>query len=431
MLDIRLITEDSAKVKERLKYRRVQSDLIDTIISLNTEKRETQKSADELRNMKKTLSKDVGMLKSKGEDASGIMAKVAGINTRLESLEEKEKSVNSGLESAMLIVPNLPLEDVPEGADDTSNVEIKKWGTPRKFDFKPLPHFELGQKLGILDFERGARISGSGFTLYHGGAAKLERALINFMLDTHAQAGYEEKLVPFLINSASLQGTGQLPKFKDDLYRIDSSDLYLNPTAEVPLTNIYRGEVLRESDLPLKITAYAPSFRLEAGSWGSQTRGLIRQHQFNKVELVKFTKPEDSAAEHEDMLSEAEKILKLLELPYRVVLLSSGDMGFSAAKCYDLEVWLPGQSGAEGGYREISSVSNCMDFQSRRASIKFKRDSTGKQEFVHTLNGSGLAVGRTLVAVMENYQQEDGSILIPLVLQKYMDGLKAITAAKQ
>ncbi len=424
MLDINRIMEDERGVKAKLKFRLKTMELIEKISVLNYKKKETQKTADELRHRKKSLSKEVGLLKSKGGDAEGQMKEVAGINAELLTVEEMEKSLNVELETALLMVPNMPMDGVPEGPDETFNMEIKKWGKVREFTFEPLPHYELAQKLGILDFERGAKIAGSGFTLYNGGAARLERALINFMLDTHSGAGYEEKFVPFLINSSSLRGTGQLPKFKEDIYRIESSDLYLNPTAEVPLTNIYSNEVIGEPDLPLKFTAYAPSFRLEAGSWGSQTRGLIRQHQFNKVELVNFSRPEDSEILHQDMLKEAEKILQLLELPYRVVLLSSGDMGFSAAKCYDLEVWLPGLN----NYKEISSVSNCMDFQARRANIKFRRESTGKPEFVHTLNGSGLAVGRTLVAVLENYQQEDGSVAIPGILQKYLDGAVAVTA---
>ncbi len=424
MLDIKLIMENEADVKSRLKYRLKSPELIEKISALNAEKREIQRTADELRHSRKSISKEVGILKARGGDASKLMKDVDRIGTELAKVEEREKAVNIELEENLLLLPNLPMDDVPAGPDESSNIEIRKWGYPREFSFNPLPHYELGQRLGILDFERGAKIAGSGFTLYNGKAAKLERALIDFMLDTNEAAGYEEKLVPFLINSTSLQGTGQLPKFKEDLYRIDSSELYLNPTAEVPLTNIYRNEILRESDLPIKITGYAPSFRLEAGSWGSQTRGLIRQHQFNKVELVKFTRPEDSVKEHQDMLRDAEKILQLLELPYRVVMLSSGDMGFSAAKCYDLEVWLPSLN----NYKEISSVSNCLDFQSRRAEIKFRRESTGKVEFVHTLNGSALAVGRTLVAILENYQQEDGSIAVPGILQKYMDGSIAIPA---
>ncbi len=417
MLDIKLIMENEALIREKLKDRLKSPEMLKAILQLNEEKKEVQKTADDLRHKKKSLSKEVGILKSKGGDASLLMKEVEKINTGLFDIEEREKAVSQELENSLLMLPNIPADDVPAGRDDTFNREIKKWGKPREFRFTPLPHYELAQKLGILDFERGAKIAGSGFTLYNGEAAKLERALINFMLDTHTQNGYEEKSVPFIVGAKSLQGTGQLPKFKDDLYKIDSSDLYLNPTAEVALTNIYSDEILKESELPVSVTAYAPSFRLEAGSWGKDTRGIIRQHQFNKVELVKFTKPEDSENEHQSMLAEAEKILQLLNLPYRVVILSGGDMGFSASKCYDLEVWLPGMN----SYKEISSVSNCHDFQARRANIRFRRESTGKPEFVHTLNGSGLAAGRTLVALLENYQEEDGSIAIPGILQKYLD----------
>ncbi len=422
MIDVKLILENEAEIKLKLKDRLKTPELLGKISSLYNEKKEVQQNADELRHQKKTLSKEVGMLKSKGEDASDIMKQVEEINLKLSGLEEREKTIAEEVDAALLMIPNIPMDGVPEGADETFNKETKKWGGPREFSFKPLPHYEVAEKLGILDFERGSKIGGSGFTLYHGMAARLERALINFMLDTHAAGGYEEKFVPFMINAAALRGTGQLPKFKEDLYKIEGLDLYLNPTAEVPLTNIYQNEILKESDLPVCITAYAPSFRLEAGSYGKDTRGIIRQHQFNKVELVKFSRPEDSEKEHQSMLEEAEKILQLLNLPYRVVLLSKGDMGFSAAKCYDIEVWLPSMN----SYKEISSVSNCLDFQARRANIKFRREAGGKVEYLHTLNGSGLAVGRTLVAVLENYQQEDGSVIIPDILQKYMNGVIAI-----
>ncbi|MEJ5284359.1 MAG: serine--tRNA ligase [Brevinematia bacterium] len=417
MHDLKFLTENIEIVREKLKYRLKNPEYLDIIVELYQKKRELQKEGDDLRNKKKNISKEIGIKKSKKEDASDLMKEAELIQSRLDEIEKSEKEVEEKLYSTALLIPNIPMDDVPDGSDESYNVEIKRWGEPRKFDFKPLTHYEIGEKLNILDFERGAKIAGSGFTLYNGKAALLERALINFMLDLHRENGYEEKWLPFLINGESLLGTGHLPKFEEDLYRINGENLYLNPTAEAPLTNIYRGEILKESDLPIWITAFAPSFRKEAGSYGKDTKGIIRQHQFSKVELVKLCKPEDSEKEHQSMLAEAEKVLQLLELPYRVVVLARGDMGFSAGKCYDIEVWLPGH----GGYKEISSVSNCLDFQARRANIKFRREETGKTEYVHTLNGSGLAVGRTVVAILENYQQEDGSVVIPVVLQKYMN----------
>lgn len=423
MIDVKLILENVDAVKEKLKNRVKTPETLDKIAATYNQRKELQFEGDQLRNQKKNLSKEIGMLKSKGQDASALMQEVETINNKLSSNEANEKAINEEVEALLLTIPNIPQDGIPVGADESANVEVRRWGTPRQFNFKPLAHYEIGEKLGMLDFERGAKISGSGFTLYHGAAARLERALINFMLDTHGNSGYEEKFVPFMISTDSLRGTGQLPKFKDDQYKIEGEELYMNPTAEVPLTNIYRDEILNESDLPKRFTAYAPSFRKEAGSYGKDTRGIIRQHQFNKVELVKFSRPEDSEAEHQSMVAQAEKILQLLNLPYRVIILSTGDMGFAASKCYDIEVWLPSLN----AYKEISSCSNCLDFQARRANIKFRRTSIGKTEFVHTLNGSGLAVGRTLVAVLENYQQEDGSVVIPDALQNYTNGLVRIT----
>lgn len=418
MIDVKLILENPAQIKDALKFRLKTPEVLDQVASLYGEKTKAQAEADTLRHDKREVSKEIGILKSKDprQDVSDLMKKSEDINKRLAVLEQTEKEIGDKVETLVLTIPNMPMEGVPDGPDETHNKEVKKWGAPRTFDFKPQTHFDLAEKIGILDFERGSKISGSGFTLYHGGAAKLERALINFMLDTHTRNGYQEKFVPFLVSGKSLTGTGQLPKFKEDLYKLEGEDLYLNPTAEVPLTNIYRDEVLKEEQFPVWITAYAPSFRKEAGSYGKDTRGIIRQHQFNKVELVKFSKPEDSEKEHQTMLEEAEKILQLLELPYRVVILAAGDMGFAASKCYDVEVWLPSMN----TYKEISSVSNCRDFQARRANIKFRRTATGKTEFVHTLNGSGLAVGRTLVAILENYQNADGSVNVPAVLRPYL-----------
>ncbi|NPV38553.1 Seryl-tRNA synthetase [Brevinematales bacterium NS] len=423
MVDIRFLVENEALVREKLRYRLKDMALLDEIMALDEKRRSLQKEGDVLRSEKNQKSKEIGALKAKGGDASALMAEVGRLGERLADLERQEREVSENLTAKLMMIPNIPMDDVPVGEDESANQEIRRWGEIPSFSFTPLSHDEIAERLGILDFERGAKIAGSGFTLYRGLGARLERALINFMLDTHREDGYEEYFVPFLIKGKSLEGTGQLPKFKDDLYRVEGEDLYLNPTAEVPLTNIYQNEILEEKDLPRWITAYAPSFRKEAGSYGKDTKGIIRQHQFNKVELVKFCRPEDSEKEHQQMVEQAQKILKKLGLAHRVVVLSQGDMGFSAAKCYDVEVWLPGQN----RYREISSVSNCRDFQARRAQIRFRRESTGKPEYVHTLNGSGLAVGRTVVAILENYQQADGSVLIPEVLRPYMGGLERIT----
>jgi seryl-tRNA synthetase len=422
MLDIKYLLENRDEAKELLASRKIGPALVEKIILDYEEKCRTQKDADDLRNRRNTISKEIGAKKSKGENAGELMAEVAAIKLKMEAVEAREKELDASIRDTLLRIPNLPRPDVPVGQDESANKEVSRWGTPRKFGFTPMEHHDIGEKLGIIDFERGAKIAGHGFILYRGAGALLERTLINFMLDTHTSDGFQEQFVPFMINTESLTATGQLPKFEEDSYRIDGENLYMNPTAEVPLTNIYRDEILDESALPIKVTAYAPSFRREAGSYGKDTKGLIRVHQFNKVELVKFARPEDSEMEQQSMLAQAEKVLRLLELPYRVIVLSTGDMGFSAAKCYDIEVWLP----SLGGYKEISSVSNCTDFQARRANIRFRREETKKTEFVHTLNGSGLAVGRTMVAVLENYQQADGSIEIPAVLVPYMRGLTEI-----
>jgi len=397
--------------------------LLDEVIALDGKRRSLQKEGDTLRNEKNQRSREIGAIKAKGGDVTAVLAEVNRLGERLADIERQEREIGEALAAKLMMIPNFPMDDVPVGADEEANQEIRRWGTIPEFSFTPKTHDVIAEELGILDFERGAKIAGSGFTLYRGIGARLERALINFMLDLHREAGYEEYFVPFLIKGSSLEGTGQLPKFKEDLYHIEGEDLYLNPTAEVPLTNIYQNEILTEKDLPRWITAYAPSFRKEAGSYGKDTKGIIRQHQFNKVELVKITRPEDSEKEHQQMVEQAQKVLMKLGLVHRVVVLSQGDMGFSAAKCYDVEVWLPGQN----RYREISSVSNCRDFQARRAQIRFRREATGKTEYVHTLNGSGLAVGRTVVAILENYQQEDGSVIIPEVLRPYLGGVERIT----
>ena len=419
MLDIKLIRENPDFVKERLKTRdEALVFVIDEILTVDKERRKLIAEVEQLKAEKNKLSKEIGKLFKEGkkEEAQKAKEEVVAKNERIECLEKELKEVEKRFNNLLLTVPNLPYESVPVGKDESENVEVRRWGEPRKFDFEPLPHWEIGEKLGILDFERGAKLSGSRFTVMFKEAARLERALINFMLDIHTKEhGYTEVWSPVLVKPEILTGTGQLPKFEEDLYKICDEDLYLLPTAEVSLTNLHAGEILKEEELPKYYTAYTPCFRREAGSHGRDVRGILRQHQFDKVELVKIVKPEESYNELEKLVNEAEKILQLLELPYRVVELCTGDLGFSAAKTYDIEVWIPSQN----MYREISSCSNTEDFQARRAKIRYKTKE-GKNEFVHTLNGSGLAVGRTLLAVMENYQKPDGSFDIPEVLQKYM-----------
>lgn len=424
MLDMKRILDNPEEVKKQVITRNDDPAKIDRVIELNESRKKAQKEADELRNKRNALSKEIGALKSKGQNADGIMAEVASMKDKLATLEAAETETTLEIEKVMATIPNLTLPEVPVGKDEMFNVEVpgKRWGEPAKFDFEPMAHFDIAEKLGIVDFARGAKVAGSGFILYSGLGARLERALIQFMLDLHTGNGFTEKFVPFMVNADSLYGTGQLPKFEQDLYHIEGESLYMNPTAEVPLINIYRDEILEEDELPIRMTAYAPSFRKEAGSYGKDTRGLIRVHQFNKVELIKLAKPEDSEAEHQSMLDEAELTLRKLGLPYRVITLSTGDTGFSSAKTYDIEVWLP----TMGKYKEISSVSNCMDFQARRGNIRFRRKEIKKVEFVHTLNGSGVAVGRTMVAILENFQRKDGSVAIPEVLQPYMNGIKEI-----
>ncbi len=419
MLDIKLIRENPDFVKERLKTRdEALVFVIDEILTVDKERRKLIAEVEQLKAEKNKLSKEIGKLFKEGkkEEAQKAKEEVVAKNERIECLEKELKEVEKRFNNLLLTVPNLPYESVPVGKDETENVEIRRWGEPRKFDFEPLPHWEIGEKLGILDFERGAKLAGSRFTVMFKEAARLERALINFMLDIHTKEhGYTEVWSPVLVKPEILTGTGQLPKFEEDLYKICDEDLYLLPTAEVSLTNLHAGEILKEEELPKYYTAYTPCFRREAGSHGRDVRGILRQHQFDKVELVKIVKPEESYNELEKLVNEAEKILQLLELPYRVVELCTGDLGFSAAKTYDIEVWIPSQN----MYREISSCSNTEDFQARRAKIRYKTKE-GKNEFVHTLNGSGLAVGRTLLAIMENYQKPDGSFDIPEVLRKYM-----------
>ncbi len=413
MLDIKLIRENPEKINELLKRR--NPDLsVDEVLKIDEQRRKLQFELDNLRATRKSESNKIGAMKKEGIDTTEIQAEIRKLGEDAKALEEKLTELDEKQRDALLRIPNTPDESIPIGADDSANVEIKRWGEPTKFDFEFKAHWDLCPELGMLDFERGVKLAHTRFTLYRNLGAKLERAIINFFLDTHTLTrGYEEILPPVMANTKTMTGTGQLPKFKEDMFKCVDEDLYLIPTAEVPVTNIYQDEILDEDFLPKYMTAYTPCFRREAGSAGKDTRGLIRQHQFNKVELVKLTKPEESEAEHEKLTQDAENVLELLKLPYRRVCLSSGDIGFSAKKCYDLEVWMPSYN----SYKEISSCSNFGDFQARRANIRFRRKN-GNVEFVHTLNGSGRAVGRTLAAICENFQTKDGHIIIPEVLRK-------------
>lgn len=414
MLDIKLIRENPEKINELLKRR--NPDLsIDNVIKIDEDRRKIQFELDNLRAKRKTESNKIGALKKEGKDTTALQAEIRTMGDEVKALEEKLNELDLAQKEALLFIPNTPDETTPIGRDENDNVEIKRWGEPTKFDFEAKAHWDLCPELDMLDFERGVKLAHTRFTLYRNKGAKLERAIINFFLDTHTNTrGYEEILPPVMANSKTMTGTGQLPKFKDDMFKCVDEDLYLIPTAEVPVTNIYQDEILDEEMLPKYMTAYTPCFRREAGSAGKDTRGLIRQHQFNKVELVKLTKPEESVEEHEKLTRDAENVLELLGLPYRRVALSTGDIGFSAKKCYDLEVWMPSYN----NYKEISSCSNFGDYQARRANIRFRRKD-GSVEFVHTLNGSGLAVGRTLAAICENFQTKDGHIIVPEVLRKY------------
>ncbi len=421
MLDTKLLREDPAGVEARLAARGPGVGL-EAFKALDEKRRGLLKEAESLKEKRNSVSVEIGRLKKEKKDASGLVEEMQGVSERIKKLDEEVKGSEAELKGFLLEIPNLPHRSVPVGKDETENVVVRSWGEPREFTFNPAEHTDIGEALGILDFKRAGKIAGARFSLLKGEGARLERALINFMLDLHTrEQDYTEVLPPFMANSASLTGTGQLPKFADDLFKIEGWDHYLIPTAEVPVTNMHAGEILNETDLPLYYTAYTPCFRKEAGSYGKDVKGLIRQHQFNKVELVKFTSPEASYDELEKLTADAEEVLKRLKLPYRVVSLCTGDLGFSAAKTYDLEVWLPGQ----GRYREISSCSNFEGFQARRARIRY-RPGGGKPCFVHTLNGSGLAVGRTLVAILENYQEEDGSVVVPEALRHYMYGLEKI-----
>jgi len=422
MLEAKYIRDHLDEVRNRLSLRG-QAISLDQFVAIDGERRKNLQEWERLRALQKKVSDEVSRKKKEGGDAIELISEMKKVSQELKELDGIIQEKEKGLQEFLLMIPNLPHHSVPIGKDSSDNAEVRRWGEIPKFGFEPKPHWDIGEDLGILDFKSGAKITGARFTLYWDLGAKLERALINFMLDLHTREhGYCEVLPPFMVNRTAMTGTGQLPKFEEELFRVEGVDYFLIPTAEVPVTNIHQDEVLEEKDLPLYYTAYTPCFRKEAGSYGKDTRGLIRQHQFNKVELVKFTKPENSYDELEKLLSNAEEVLKRLKLPYRVVNLCSGDLGFSASKTYDIEVWLPGQD----TFKEISSCSNFEDFQARRAKIRYRISGKSKTEYVHTLNGSGLAIGRTLVAILENYQQTDGSVVIPDVLRPYMNGVEKI-----
>jgi seryl-tRNA synthetase len=419
MLDTKMLRANFQEIKAKLVHKGEDLTDFDKFEELDDKRRELIGKVEELKGKRNEVSQQVAALKREKKDADHIIKEMREVGEEIKKLDEELRTVESALETILLSIPNIPHESVPVGETEDDNVEIRKWGETPSFAHEPKPHWDIADELGILDFERAAKVTGSRFVFYTGLGARLERALINFMMDLHAdEHGYQEMLPPYMVNRASMTGTGQLPKFEEDAFKVDGWDYFLVPTAEVPVTNYYREEILKGEQLPQKFTAFSASFRSEAGSAGRDTRGLIRQHQFNKVELVQFVKPEESYNVLEEITGHAEKVLQLLGLPHRVVTLCTGDLGFSSAKTYDIEVWLP----SGGTYREISSVSNFEDFQARRAGIRFKRDDKSKPEFVHTLNGSGLALGRTVAAILENYQQADGSVKIPEVLVPYMGG---------
>ncbi|MDT8316576.1 MAG: serine--tRNA ligase [bacterium] len=426
MLDLKYLRQHWDEVTSALEKRGGSYNL-DEVKSLDLSRRNLLAEVERLKSERNTASQEIGRLQKAKEDASSLIAEMKDVSARIKEIDPRLSKIDEKLNGLMLTIPNITHSSVPVGRDEADNEELRSWGEKPVMDFLPRPHWEVGEELGILDFERGAKIAGARFTLYRGDGARLERALINFMLDLHTdEHGYEEVLPPFIANRESMTGTGQLPKFEEDLFRLEGLDYFLIPTAEVPVTNIFRGEILSSAELPTCFVAYTPCFRKEAGSYGKDTRGLVRQHQFNKVEMVKFSKPEDSYDELEKLLLNAEEVLKRLKLPYRVVMLCTGDVGFSAAKTYDIEVWLPGQD----CYREISSCSNFEDFQARRAGIRYRPEGAKKTDFVHTLNGSGLAVGRTLLAILENCQQADGTVMIPEALRPYMGGQEKIEKRK-
>ena len=418
MLDIKLIRTEPEKVKAALARRKMDID-IDLLLELDKQKREIMYQTEQLKARQNEVSKKIPVMKKNGEDVSAVFAEMKEISDKIKSDDEAIKGLDEKIEDIMYSIPNIPNDEVPDGDTDQDNVEIRKFMEPTKFDFEPKAHWDVGENLDILDAGRAGKVTGARFTYYKGAGARLERAIINFFLDTHTEiSGYKEIFPPYMVHRRSMVGTGQLPKFEEDAFKVSGTEYFLIPTAEVPVTNMYRDEVLDAADLPVKHVAYSACFRAEAGSAGRDTRGLIRQHQFNKVELVKFADPEKSYEELEKLTNDAEKVLQLLKIPYRVVKICVGDLGFTAAKKYDIEVWMPSYN----RYVEISSCSNFEDFQARRANIKFKRDPKDKARFVHTLNGSGVAIGRTVAAILENYQNEDGSVTIPEVLVPYMGG---------
>jgi len=421
MLDIKFVRNNPDFIQESLQKRGLDLNLGD-FLELDKKRRELLVVTEQLKNKRNVVSEEVGRLKAKGGDCNHLVVEMRDVSAKIKELDEQLRRMEEDLELFLLNIPNIPDESTPFGTKAEDNIVKREWGKPVKFDFSSKAHWELGERLDILDFERGAKVSGARFTFYKGLGALLERSLINFMLDLHTvEHGYKEIFPPFLVNGDSMLGTGQLPKFAQEMFKVEGTDYYLIPTAEVPVTNIYRGEILDGDKLPIYHCAYSACFRAEAGAAGRDTRGLIRQHQFNKVEMVKFCKPQDSFEELEKLTANAEHILQLLNLPYRVIVLCTGDLGFSAAKTYDLEVWMP----ALGEYKEISSCSNFVDYQARRANIRF-REGKGRPQFVHTLNGSGLAIGRTVAAILENYQQEDGSVKVPEALVPYMRGIRLI-----
>ena len=416
MLDIRRIREELDEIKKAMTKRGEKEFDLDEVIKLDDERRELLKEVEVMKNELNIESKKIPQLAKEGKDIEQAKAQLKVLSDKIKDIDDKVREVESQIEYKLMRIPNVPNPNVPQGTTDEDNVEVRKWGEIPEFNFDHKAHWDIGTDLGILDFETGAKITGSRFTLYKGLGARLERALINFFLNSHTDNGYTEVLPPFMANRTSFIGTGQLPKFSEDMFKVEDSEYFLVPTAEVPVTNIHRDEIINFEKLPISYCAYTPCFRSEAGSAGRDTRGLVRQHQFNKVELVKFVAPEESYNELEKLTNDAEKMLQLLGLPYRVVKICTGDLGFTAAFKYDLEVWMPSYN----RYVEISSCSNFEDFQARRAKIRFKRDKKSKAEYVHTLNGSGLAIGRSLAAILENYQQEDGSVVVPEVLRSYM-----------
>lgn len=424
MLDIRVIRSNPEEIKRKLS-RRGQEFKIDEVLKLDEQRRQVIYQVEELKSRKNKVSEEVAKLKKAKQDAEAVVLEMRQVSEKIKEMDEQVRNLDEKITDILLTIPNTPNDGIPDGSSDADNAEIRRHGEPTKFEYEPKAHWDIGIDLNILDFETAGKVTGARFTFYRGLGAKLERALVNFMLDTHTENGYTEIFPPFMVHRRSMIGTGQLPKFEEDAFKVQNTEYFLVPTAEVPVTNMYREQILDGSMLPIKHTAYTACFRAEAGSAGRDTRGLIRQHQFNKVELVKFANPENSYEELEKLTEDAERILKLLKLPYRVVCLCAGDLGFSSAKTYDLEVWMPSYN----RYVEISSCSNFEDYQARRADIKFRPAPKEKPRFVHTLNGSGLAVGRTVAAILENYQQENGSVIIPEVLRPYMRGLDKITKA--